>query len=225
MFCFNTSWGHYRSKRLPFGTVDAYEIFHRYCSEQFEGLSEVVVDDLMIFVATEEEHDKKVVAVLNKARMIGRRLNPGKVQLKQTSVKFLGHTISWKGVDPDPEKIKAIVEMPAPTNRQGVMRLLGMVNYLAKFVNGFADLTSPLRKLTHEDTDFQWDANMQAAFDKTKASLALAPTVQYFDPSLPTLVQTDAIEHWYGWSAASKEWTGCILLLHTDGYAKELHSD
>ena len=73
--------------------MDTPEIFRCHCSEQFDGLAAVVVGDFPILGGTEEEHDKKLTAVLEKARLMDLRLNSEKAQLKQTLVKFLGHTI------------------------------------------------------------------------------------------------------------------------------------
>lgn len=58
---------------------------------------------------------------------------PPKVNLRQTSLSFMGH-ITSKGLYPDPEKINAIREMPRPTDVKVVQRLGGFVNYLAKFL-------------------------------------------------------------------------------------------
>lgn len=46
----------------------------------------------------------------------------------------MGNIISESGVQPDPEKVKAIVEMPAPEDKKGVQRPLGTVNYLASYI-------------------------------------------------------------------------------------------
>ena len=47
--------------------------------------------------------------------------------------------------------------MPPPTDKPGVMRLLGMARYLAKFVPNFSEVTSKLRELQRTDTEFRWD--------------------------------------------------------------------
>jgi hypothetical protein len=59
--------------------------------------------------------------------------------------------LSAEGVRPDQEKIKAITEMPAPIDKKGVQRLLGTVNYLAKFVPNMSAVTDPIRKRKEEN--------------------------------------------------------------------------
>ena len=49
-------------------------------------------------------------------------------------VTYLGHKLTGEGVKPDQSKVDAILNMPAPNDKQGVQRLLGMVNYLTKFI-------------------------------------------------------------------------------------------
>ena len=66
--------------------------------------------------------------------MKGVRLNPNKQQLWKKEVPFIGHIATNEGLCVDPAKVKAIKEMPAPTDVPGVQRLLGMVQYLSKYL-------------------------------------------------------------------------------------------
>ena len=52
-------------------------------------------------------------------------------------MKFMGHVICQDGLKPDPDKVQGIREMPTPTSKQDVKRLLGMVNYLQKFMPNY----------------------------------------------------------------------------------------
>ena len=76
------------------------------------------------------DHDKNVIAFLQRCREKNIVLSKDKLKLKQESVKFIGHELTKDGVKPDQSKIDAIHDMPAPTDFSGVRRLLGMVNYL-----------------------------------------------------------------------------------------------
>ncbi len=101
---------------MPFGTVDASEVYQRVLSEHFEGLAEVIVDDLLIWGVDENDHDAKLKLVLDKAREINLKLNPKKAEFSTSEVSYVGHIIGANGVRPDNEKIRAIVEMPKPTD-------------------------------------------------------------------------------------------------------------
>ena len=82
------------------------------------------------------------------------KLNDDKACLKQTQIQFLGHIISKHGVKPDPQKVKAIADMPAPIDAQGVRRFCGLVQYLARYIPNLSASAEPLRLLTHKDTPF-----------------------------------------------------------------------
>lgn len=61
---------------------------------------------------------------------------------------FIGHVVTGDGLRVDPGKVKAIRDMPAPTDKAGVQRLLGTVQYPSKFLPNLLGMTKPLRKLT-----------------------------------------------------------------------------
>ena len=69
----------------------------------------------------------------------------------------MGGIISSEGLRADPNKLKAINEMPPPTDKEGVQRVLGMIYYVQKFAPKLADLAKPLRELFKEDNEFVWD--------------------------------------------------------------------
>lgn len=69
----------------------------------------------------------------------------------------MGQVITPDGLKPDMKKIKAIINMPPPADKQALQRLLGMVNYLGKFIPNMSEMTAPLHAL--RDIARIWDAN------------------------------------------------------------------
>ena len=71
-------------------------------------------------------------------------------------MKFMGHVISEEGPKPDPAKMNAVEEMSPsqPTCKQGVLSILGLVNYLSRFLPRLADVALLLRDLTSKDAKF-----------------------------------------------------------------------
>ena len=111
----------------------------------------------------------------------------------------MGHVLSADGLQPDPEKVKAIREMPAPTDKQSIQRLLGMPNYPQKFAPRLSEITTPLHELTKNDNEFQWDEQVHgAALEETKKILSTTPVLKYFDPSATLTLQCDASMHGLG---------------------------
>ena len=117
---FNTPFGRYRWKRMPFGISSAPEVWQRTMHEFVEDLEgvEVIADDFLIagFGSTDREVNQSLErnerAFLEKCRLWNLKLNRAKVKRHQTSVKFMGHLLTSQGLMPDPEKIQAILQMP-----------------------------------------------------------------------------------------------------------------
>ena len=137
---------------MPFGISPAPEEFQRRLDNAFEGLDGVkpIFDDTLIYgvgdthVEAVTDYDNKLLKLLNHCREKGIKLNKRKVKFCCSEVTFLGHVISAEGLKPDPAKVDAIQHMPAPTDRQGVRRILGTINYLQKFAPNLAGVTAPL---------------------------------------------------------------------------------
>ena len=85
---------------------------------------------------------------------------------------FRVQSISFIGLQVDPEKIQAIHDMPtAPTNKTKVQRFLRMTNYLSRYISHHRDQTKVLWTLTHNDVPFIWDANDNKEFKELKEDL------------------------------------------------------
>nr|XP_037276019.1 uncharacterized protein K02A2.6-like [Rhipicephalus microplus] len=155
---FATPFGRYRFLRLPFGISSASEVFQKTLTEMFEGLPgvRVYVDDVLIWGDSKEEHDERVIAVLRRAQEEGLTFNPAKCVFCTTQVAFLGDVIERDGIRPDPDVIESIRAMPAPKDKQGVRRLLGVVNYFRKYLPALSDKTALLRSLVKEASVFEW---------------------------------------------------------------------
>ena len=111
----------------------------------------------------------------------------------------MGHIISSVGIGADPNKLKAINEMPPPTDKEGVHRALGMLTFVQKFAPNLADLAKPLRELVKKDNEFVWDKGVHGqCLDQVKLVLTQAPVLKFFDPQKKTLLQCDASE--WSWS-------------------------
>ena len=122
------------------------------------------------------DHDKNLLAFLNRCEQHDLHLNHDKLRLRQSEVPFIGHIATDKGVKVDPAKVQAIADMPPPTDKLGVQSLLGLSQYLSKFLPQLSDITKPLRDLTQNDVQFIWMDAQQAAFGELKNAL---PQLQY----------------------------------------------
>ena len=193
---FNTIYGRYRFKRLPFGINSAQDEFQRRVDEAYEGLPGVaaIVDDILVYGRTKEEHDASLRAMLERTREKGIKLNKDKCIIGVTEVNYFGHTLTQEGIRPDPNKVKAIREMVSPQSKAELETILGMVTYLSKFAPRLSEITAPLRQLLKEDSEFVWDSNHDVAFQRMKDLLTQepGPVLTYFDHTKEVKLQTDA---------------------------------
>ncbi len=133
---FNTEFGRYCYKRMPFGIKSAQEVFQKRMSQSFGDLEgvETDVDDILVWGTTTEEHDQRLKKTLQRCQEINLTLNETKCEFGTTEVVYIGHKLTAQGVKPDESKVDAINKMPQPTCKKDAERLLGMVNYFAKFI-------------------------------------------------------------------------------------------
>lgn len=122
----------------------APEIFQLRMHELIEGLSgtEVIADDFVVtgFGDTLKEdvrdHNKSLVAFLQRCLAHGVKLAVEKLQLCLEEVSLIGHYASKSGLKIHPEKVRAILVMPQPADVKGLLRCNGTVQYMAKFLLG-----------------------------------------------------------------------------------------
>ena len=203
---FNTPFGRYRWKRMPFGISSAPEVFQRKMNELVSDLKgiEVIADDFVVvgYGETHEEavadHDRNLNAFLQRCEERGVALNAQKLCLRESEVPFIGHITTSKGLCIDPAKVKAIQKMPAPTDKAGVQRVLGMVQYLSKFLPNLADITKPLRDLTQKDVPWTWGPAQESAFEQMQAAVSSTPVLRYYNLAEEVTLQCDASQHELG---------------------------
>ena len=149
---------------MPFGVKSAQEIFQKRMFQHFGDLPgvETDIDDILVWGTTKEEHNQRLKAVLQRCNDIHMTLNRGKCRFGSSKVVYLGHIIRAEGISPDPEKVKAINQLPPPEDKKGVERLLGFLNFVAKFIPDMSSITQPIRELLKEDM-FHWDQEQETA--------------------------------------------------------------
>jgi RNase H-like domain found in reverse transcriptase/Reverse transcriptase (RNA-dependent DNA polymerase)/Integrase core domain/Integrase zinc binding domain len=193
---FSTPWGRYSCCRLPFGLCSAPEVFQKVMIDllgDIEGV-EVSMDDILIFTKTESktEHEKLTNKVISRLKDAGLKLNKEKCVFTVARIKFLGHTFTDAGLEPDEEKIEAMRLLKQPRNKLELQRILGVVNYLGKFIKNLAELTDPLRELIKQKNEWVWTQIQEEAFQKLKRAIITAPVLRFFDVKADVTLQVDA---------------------------------
>lgn len=207
---FTTPVGLYEFQRMPFGLCNAPATFQRLMQQCLNGQITdsllVYLDDIIVYSSDFATHLKHLEEVFERLSKHGLKLRPDKCKLFHRQVKFLGHVVDREGVKPDPEKIAAVVDWPAPTTAKELKAFLGLAGYYRRFVPGFAKIARPLNSLlvgvpndkrlgSHR---ISWSVEAQTAFDALKKVLTEAPILAYADFSQPFTLYTDASHHGLG---------------------------
>ena len=107
-------------------------------------------------------------------------------------MQLLGYIITPDGIHSDPEKVRAIVDMPAPTSVKQMRSFMGMVNYYSKTIPGYALVSEPLVKLTRKHQAFTWGHEQQQAFESLKRLLMSGEVMAYPQTDKGYKLYTDA---------------------------------
>ncbi|UYV77712.1 K02A2.6-like, partial [Cordylochernes scorpioides] len=109
-----------------------------------------------------------------------------------------GHIVTTEGIKIDPEKVRAIGEIKSPSNKQELQRLLGMVQYLSRFIPNLAEKTKNMRLLLKKDTPWLWDESLDCDLLEIKTLLRTAPTLKFFNPNGNLTLSVDASSYALG---------------------------
>ena len=114
---------------MPFGLKNAEATYQRAATALFHDIMykevEVYVDDMMVKSEMREKHFEALDKFLARLEKYNLRLNPKKCIFGVTSGKLLGHIVSERGIEVDPDKIKAIQERPVPKTEKDVRGFTG----------------------------------------------------------------------------------------------------
>lgn len=143
--------GFYQLERMPQGICGAPATFQRVMERTVGDMNflEVLVylDDLIIFGRTLEEHEERLLKVLDRLKEEGLKLSVYKCQFCRTSMTYVCHIVSQQGVATDPAKIEAVTTWPRPQTVSSLRSFLGFFGYYRRFVRDFARLARPLNQL------------------------------------------------------------------------------
>ena len=144
------------------------------------------------------EHIANLDAVLQRLSAAGLRLNKDKCVFMATETTYLGYRIDEKGLHPIKEKVRAIVEAPAPTNVSELRSYLGLLNYYGRFLPNLSSVLAPTHELIQKNINFKWGKSQQDAFEKPKQLLDNLGLLVYFDARKEIILSCDASQKGIG---------------------------
>ena len=121
-------------------------------------------------------------------------LNPKKCTFGVTSGKLLGHIVSERGIEVDPEKIKAILDMLAPRIEKEIRGFLGRLQYISSFIARLTDICEPIFRLLRKNQPPVWNNDCEHAFEKIKECLLSPPVLVPPTPGRPLLLYLSILD-------------------------------
>ena len=191
--------GQYQFNRVPFGLAQAPAYFQTLINKVLIGLNFAMgyLDDIIIFSRSEEEHLIHLEKVFQRLQEAGLKLKLEKCSFFKKHIQYLGHLLLDEGIQPLPEKLESIENMPRPKNQKEVKQFLGLVGYYRKFVPRFADISRVLNRLTRKDEEFKWTPECEKCFNMLKDYLQESSILRYPDPEVKYVLYTDASKYAY----------------------------
>ena len=144
-----------------FGLCNSPSTFQMMMNEIFTDMKDVVVvyiDDIMIFTKMDDpkKHDEIMLEVLHHLEENDLYIKPKKCTFCTTEVDFLGMIVGKDGIKMDQEKVKAVLDWPAPSSVKGVRSFLGLANFYQRFIQDYTQVARPLNDLLKKDVIFEW---------------------------------------------------------------------
>ena len=170
---FTTHMGSYEPVIMFFGITNLPATFQGMMNEILrdminKGKVAAFVDDVLIGMETEKEHDELVEEVLKRLEENDLYVKAKKCAWKVQKVNFLGVVMGQGKIEMKENKVAGVLNWPVPKTVRDIRKFLGLANYYRRFVKDFAKLARPLNNLTRKEEKWRWGNKQQEAFEQLK---------------------------------------------------------
>ena len=133
---------------MPFGLKNVGATYQRAATTLFHDMKhrdvEVYIDDMIVKSRDRPDHLADLERFFERTRQFRLRPNPKKCTFGVTSGELLGYMVSKRGIKVDPDKIIAILDMPAPRTEKKARGFLGRLQYISRFIARLTDICEPI---------------------------------------------------------------------------------
>nr|CAD40323.2 OSJNBb0054B09.8 [Oryza sativa Japonica Group] len=189
---FITPIGTYCYTTMPFGLKNAGPTFQRTTrislGSQLGRNVEAYVDDLVVKTRNQETLLSDLAETFESLRSARIKLNPDKCVFGVPAGKLLGFLVSARGIEANPEKIRAIERMRPPSKLRDVQCVTGCMAALSRFISRLGEKALPLFKLLKRFGPFTWTKEAERALTQLKAYLSSPPVLVAPEPNEPLLL-------------------------------------
>ncbi|MBW0493725.1 hypothetical protein O181_033440 [Austropuccinia psidii MF-1] len=200
--CFRTKYDSYKYLVMSFGLTTAPASFQNIVHDILYDLIDIYVvvylDDIMFISKSEEEHVTHVSTALARLRTNNLFAKASKFLFHASSVEYLGYVVSSEGLKMDQAKVQQILNWPHPTNLKAFQSFLGFSNFYRHFIKNYSKKISSLTSFFKKDSHFPLNEEALKQLHQLTEELTIAPILSHFDPSLPTIVETNESDYALG---------------------------
>ena len=176
---FVTPVGNYHYKVMSFGLKNTRSTYQRMMMKMFESQMgkniEVYIDDMVVKSKIVSEHIRDLANIFKILRGHKLRLNAFKCSFGVGSDKFLSYMVTRRGIEVNPDQVRAINNLQTPRNPKEVQKLTGMTAALNRFISRSADRCRPFFLLMNKWKGFEWTEECAQAFQQLKDYLSHPP--------------------------------------------------
>ena len=176
---FFTPIGNYHYKVMPFGLKNAGSTYQRMMTRMFDSQLgkniKIYIDDMVVKSKMVSEYLGDLQAIFQILRKYKLHLNASKCSFGVGSGKFLGYMVTHRGIEVNPDQIKAINNLRSPRNPKKVQKLTGMTAALNRFISRSVDRCRPFFLLINKWKGFEWTEKCAIAFQQLKDYLTRPP--------------------------------------------------
>ncbi|XP_030924708.1 uncharacterized protein LOC115951690 [Quercus lobata] len=202
---------------MSFGLKNAGSTYQKMMTKMFEqqmGKSvEVYIDDMVVKSKVVPDHLEDLDNVFQILRKYKLRLNTAKCSFGVGSGKFLGYMVTHRGIEVNPDQIRAIHSLQPPRNPKKVQKLTGMIAALNRFISRSADRCMPFFLLLHKWKGFEWNEDCAVAFQQLKEYLAQPPIIS----------SPDADEILFAYIAVAPHAVSLVLIREDNGTQRPVY--
>ena len=192
--------GHWEYTRCAQGLTNSPAAFQRLLDHVLTGLDKVhvYIDDVIVCSDNHEEHILLLAKVLERFKKFNLKCKLSKLQLGAGEVNYLGYNISRdKGIRAGAVKIQAVWNWTAPTTVTEIKQFLGLCSFFRRTIPRFAEVASPLTRLTRKDANWKngvLPEEALKAFQSLKDALCSRPCLTPVSFDREFILTTDASE-------------------------------
>ena len=195
--------GSFEPMVMFFGLMNSLAMFQAMMNELLRDLINtgkvaVFIDNMIIGIETEEEHEELVAEVIKRLEENNLYVKLEKCRWKVREVGFLGVVIGPEGIKMEKEKVKEVLEWLTPKCVKDIQKFLGLANYYCQFIKGFTSIARPLHDMVKKDKKWDWMEKQEKVFKELKKRFTKEPVLAAPDLDKKMRMEVNASDYAMG---------------------------